>query len=79
MPHKYQMTAKQKFYNWVATLVVALVALAPTWFWIIARWLMEPEGFWQNFILFGVGLWLMGFVQLVLIVVAFMLIVAIWK
>ena len=45
-----------------------LVALLPIWFFLITRYLMSPEGFWQNLLLFGVaGLFLWG-IQVIFVI-----------
>ena len=55
--------------NFIATIIVAIViwafALIPTELYFIARWLIDPLGFWQEFALFcvfaiGIG-WLQAF------------------
>lgn len=55
--------------------VTLVVVLGPVWFYLSVRLLMSPVGFWQNFVLLGAGLYFLGFVQLILIVlwVAFIL------
>ena len=38
--------------------LVSVLALFPLWMYLTARFLLEPKGFWQEFFLFGVGVWL---------------------
>lgn len=56
-----------------------VLALIPLWIWLAVRWLLAPEGFWQNFVLFGVGLWLLGAIQLSLFVLWFFWLAAVWN
>ena len=46
--------------------VVWLVALTPTWLYLGIRFLLGPEGFWQNLVLFGIGALILGSLQFVL-------------
>lgn len=55
------------------------LALIPLWIWLVARWMLNPEGFWQNFVLFGVGVWLLGAVQLGLFVIWLFWLAAVWS
>jgi len=49
--------------------LIALVSLIPLWLYLGARNLIDPQGFLAEFFVFGVGIWLLGGMQLVLIVV----------
>jgi hypothetical protein len=40
------------------------IALIPTWLYLIVRFLLNPEGFWQEFFLLGLGLYVLGTIQL---------------
>ncbi len=59
--------------------IVTAVAGIPAWIYLLARSVFEPGGFWQNLILFGFGLYFLGFIQLVLFVVWVALIIFIMK
>ena len=39
------------------------VALIPFWLYLLARFLFNPEGFWENLVLAGIGLYIMGTIQ----------------
>jgi len=55
----------------VKTLIVLamwLLVLSPTWFFLIVRYLMSPEGFWQNLVLFGVAGWFLGGIQFIFVI-----------
>lgn len=45
------------------------VTLIPTWVFLLAKNLLDPQGFWQNFFLLGFGVWLLGGLQIFLGVV----------
>ena len=60
---------KETFFCWLATIIGFVVALIPTWFYILAKVLLAPQGFWQNFLLLGVGLFFLGGLQLVLVII----------
>ena len=49
-------------------LIALVLALIPTWLWLFAYKLFSPEGFWQNLVLFGVGVWLLGGLQIFLLI-----------
>mgnify|MGYP001592570887 FL=1 len=54
------------------------VALIPVWIICLARILLAPAGFWQNFIIFGCGLYLLGGLQFVCIIVWLFFISKLW-
>jgi hypothetical protein len=55
-----------------------IVGLLPLTIFLVTREIASPEGFWQNFFLFGAGLYFLGFIQLVLLVFALGLSIALW-
>lgn len=61
-----------------ATFVVALFCGIPLWIYLLADAVLSPEGFWQNLVLMGVGLYFLWFVQAILIIAFFALLVVIW-
>ena len=66
------------FFNIIASLVVTVVAFVPLWIYLGARWLFSPEGFWQEFFLFGVGVWMLVAAQICFLIVGLFLLVVIW-
>lgn len=46
------------------------VALTPTWGFLFVRASVSPEGFWQTFALYGAGLFFLGGIQVVFLIVA---------
>jgi hypothetical protein len=61
------------------TALVTLGCYIPLWIYLFLRFIFNPEGFWQNFVLFGVGLYIFGGLQIILIVVWLLFLVAIWE
>ena len=53
----------------IASLIALAVALIPFWIWLICRALLAPQGFWQNLVVFGLGAWLLGGLQIFLLIV----------
>lgn len=59
--------------------VSLVVMLIPTWVWLAIYKFASPEGFWQNLVLVGAGIWVFGGIQLFflilwLIVVVYMVV-----
>jgi len=59
-------------------LVLAL-ALTPFWLWLGLKSLIGPVGFWQNFLVVGLGVNFLWAIQFVLIVVFLVALVALWE
>ena len=55
--------------NMVYLILIALVSLIPFWLYLGARDLLNPQSFLAEFFVFGVGVWLLGGMQLVMIIV----------
>lgn len=62
----------------ILSLLVVALALLPTWAFLLIRYVAEPHGFWQNLILFGVGIWFLGTFQIICLVFGIALFIAIW-
>jgi len=66
--------------NWILTIILLAMALIPTWLFLLIKNLLNPEGFWQQFVVYGFGLWLFGGLQFVLILAALgILVQVIWE
>lgn len=61
-----------------ASVAVGLIGLIPTWMYLGARQLLSPEGFFSEFFVFGVGVWLLGGAQLILFAIVGMCLMIIW-
>lgn len=51
---------------WLATTALCWI---PLWLFLAARWIMSPEGFWQELVLGAIGIWVLGSVQFALAIV----------
>ncbi len=61
------------------SLISVVVAGVPTWIWLLARTLLEPEGFWQEVVVLGLGVWVLGGLQiLALIFLIWWLVAVVW-
>mgnify|MGYP001613068945 FL=1 len=72
----FRMNILSRFF-WSA--LVSVLALFPLWMYLTARFLLEPKGFWQEFFLFGVGVWLLSSLQIIFLLIALVIIFLIWK
>ena len=64
-----------KFY--FSSIAVVLVHM-PIWIYLLVKYLLSPEGFWQNLVLLGLGVWLLGIIQVALWVILLFLLIGIW-
>ena len=60
------------------SILVTAVAFIPLWIFLIAQNLLSPEGFWQKLVLYGAGIYLLGFTQVILLITWIIVLVAIW-
>lgn len=82
---KYMKTFKQFtnssaftsfFAKTVATIVIWIGVLIPTWAYLIIRWIADPVGFWQEVTVLLICMVVMGWLQLILAIGGFMLTIA---
>lgn len=59
---------KDFFLKLLIQVVLVLTAGIPTWLILAGRYLAEPTGFWQNLVVFGIGFYLLGGIQLIFLV-----------
>ncbi len=64
----------------VALMVLVSLALAfiPTWVFLAIRSMLEPDGFWQQLVVYGIGVWFMGGLQVILLIGWAMVWITIW-
>ena len=59
----------KKILNWIGAVVVmggiTIACFIPVILFIVAYYLLSPNGFWQKFVVFGVGVWFLGVFQLI--------------
>ncbi len=56
-------------------LVGTVIALIPTWIFLLMRHFLSPVGFWQNLVTVGLGYYLLGGIQLILLIILVVFIV----
>lgn len=54
------------------------IALIPLWILCLAKVFLAPVGFWQNFVLFGAGLWILSGIQFLFLIIWLIVNVKIW-
>lgn len=64
---------------WSISLGILAVALIPTWVYLLARFLLNPESGLVEVLLLGISLYFMGTLQVIFLIFALVLIVIIWK
>jgi hypothetical protein len=62
----------------ILTLGIWMVACIPVWIFLAARYMLAPEGFWQNFILLGFGVVVLGVFQLIGFILGAMATIVVW-
>lgn len=59
------MKAVVKFLLSIGALILCFT---PTWLFLFFYYALTPNGFWQKFAIFGVGVYILGLFQLILII-----------
>lgn len=52
----------------VISILIGLLGLMPTWIFILVKTLLSPDGFWQKFAVYGLGVYFLGALQIVFLV-----------
>lgn len=60
------------------SIIVIIIAPIPTLIYLAVRFLLSPEGYWQEIILLGIGVWVLGFIQIILIIILLVALYYIW-
>lgn len=68
-----------KLQGTILSFILLLIALIPVWLFLGVRYFLEPSGFWQNLVLFGIGVYLLGAIQIILLVGYVAAIYMIWS
>ncbi len=66
------------FVGLFATVVIWVIALIPLWVFVGEHDLISPEGFFQEFFVFGIGVWFLGGAQIVLAITGIAVNVVVW-
>lgn len=62
----------------ILSLISLAVALIPVWFFLFIKHLLDPTGFWQNLVIYGLGWYFLAGFQILFFVVWVIVFVAIW-
>ena len=65
----YIKTKDNEIVKFIALSIVWVVGLIPTWLYFFARWLIDPIGFWQELAIFVLFAFLLGWFQVILLIV----------
>jgi len=57
----------------IATIIIWAGALIPTWLYLLARWIASPEGFWQELGILVIAAIVVGWLQVILAIIAFVM------
>lgn len=66
------------FEKMLAQLFTFFVCLIPMWLFLILKAVLVPIGFAQTFLVYGLGLYIFGFIQLILLGVLVFISIGIW-
>jgi len=70
---------KKRLEQWLWTLGTLVLALVPTWIWLIVYKILDPSNFIEKFLVFGAGVWIGGGIQVfALIAWAVFLVSMVW-
>ena len=72
----YNVANSNKFAKIIASLFVWVVIFIPVYFYLIVRWMIGPEGFWQEFALIAGVCILLGWVQILFLILGISVILA---
>jgi len=50
------------------SVIAIVVAFIPTELFFLAIWAFEPQGFWQNLALTGIGIWFLESIQVLFLI-----------
>ena len=67
---------KYRLARWGFSLAIIVIALIPTWIYLVVRLVFSPDNALTEILLFGVALYFLGAIQLVLLVLGIMLLVS---
>jgi len=58
---------------------IGLMAFMPTFIFLLIKALLDPTGFWQNLFTFGIGVWLLGGLQIITFFLGVMVSFILWS
>jgi O-antigen ligase len=57
-----------RFWQIIYTAIGSLIAFIPVYIFLFLRYLLSPTGFWQKLAFGALGIWLLGSIQLILLI-----------
>ncbi len=60
------------------SVVACAVAFIPVWVFLLVKYALSPEGFWQNLVLYGLGVYFLGVIQIFFLVFWVAALIFIW-
>lgn len=70
--------AKSNFiFKTIVGIVIWVVALIPIWLYVFTRWLIGPEGFWQELVILCIAGAVIGWLQVIMAILGVVITVAI--
>ena len=64
----FKDTLSSFFVNSVFIVITLAIALLPVWIYMLIKFFLSPEGFWQNALILGIAIWFLGCIQIVLFI-----------
>lgn len=59
--------------------LISVIAFAPAELYFLVKYFLSPEGFWQNLILLGISVYILGFIQLILFIFWVIFLFLLWR
>lgn len=66
------------FGKFVLSALIAALSLTPFWIFLLVKNLLDQHGFWQKFLVLGVGVYFLGGLQIICLVGALALLFMLW-
>lgn len=64
---------------WLTTIAILFVAFIPTWIYLLARFIFNPDNALVEIMLFGVSLYFLGALQIFAIIIAVIIVFTLWE
>lgn len=63
----------------ILTVISVIVGFIPMIFYFVLANLLSPDGFWQKLLVYGGGIWLLGGLQIIFLILLVSFLVIIWE
>lgn len=79
---KYEQSLKERVQIFTIKFIICALALVeflfPTWIYCSFQYILSPQDFWQSLALLGVAVWLLGALQIGLLIVWLTIAIYVW-